>query len=259
MANDEQVRLWNQVNAQRWQRLRAPMTRPLVPWGNAALDALSPSPGELALDVGCGQGDTTLQLARRTGQAVGVDVCEPFIETARAEATGGARYLLADAQTHRFGEQFDLLYSRFGVMFFDDPAAAFRNLRSALRPGARMAVAVWGPWQDNEWVTIPLEALRRQMPVTAPSQGPGPFALADSAAFARLLTGAGFDEVSIERVERPFEADAAQLAEQGPAAAALRSAGAGEDVRARFVEAVAKDLGSAVPRGVALIATAVRR
>ncbi|HET9685221.1 MAG TPA: class I SAM-dependent methyltransferase, partial [Gemmatimonadaceae bacterium] len=142
MANEEQIRVWNEVNAPRWQRLRALMTRPLAPWGNAAMDALAPAPGEHALDVGCGQGETTLQLARRTGYALGIDVCEPFIETARAEAAAGARYLLADAQTHRFAEQFDLLYSRFGVMFFEDPAAAFRNLRGALRPGGRMAVAV---------------------------------------------------------------------------------------------------------------------
>src|SRR5512140_2488611 len=128
MANAEQIRLWNEVNAPRWQRLRALMTRPLAPWGNAAMDAVSPRPGEHALDVGCGQGETTGQLARRTGYALGIDVCEPFIETARAEATGGARYLLADAQTHRFGEEFDLLSSRFGVMFFEDPLAAFRNL-----------------------------------------------------------------------------------------------------------------------------------
>src|SRR4051812_9976526 len=208
MANEEQIRLWNLVNAPRWQRLRAPMTRPLVPWGDAAIDALSPRPGEVALDVGCGSGETTIQLARRTGNALGVDVCEPFIETARSEATAGARYLLADAQTHRFGEQFDLLYSRFGVMFFEDPAAAFRNLRSALRPRGRMAVAVWGPWEENEWVTIPLEVLRRQMPVAAPTQGPGPFALADADAFARLLAESGFDDVSIARVERPFDADA---------------------------------------------------
>jgi trans-aconitate methyltransferase len=259
MANDEQIRLWNEVNAPRWQRLRALMTRPLTPWGNAAMDALAPRPGEQALDVGCGQGDTTVQLARRTGHALGVDVCEPFIETARAEATAGARYLLADAQTHRFAEEFDLLYSRFGVMFFENPATAFRNLRSALRPRARMAVAVWGPWQDNEWVTIPLEVLRRQMPVAAPSQGPGPFALADAAAFARLLAESGFDDVSIARVERPFDADAAQLADQGPAAAAMRSARVSEEVRARFVDGVAQALGGAVPRGVALIATAVRR
>jgi len=257
MANEAQIQIWNEVNAPRWQRFRAATTRALAPWGEAALDALSPRRGEHALDVGCGFGDSTLLLARRTGDALGIDVCEPFVETARAEARDGARYLLADAQTHRFGEEFDLLHSRFGVMFFEDPPAAFANLRSALRPDARMAVAVWGPWEENEWAALPLEVLRRQMPVADPSRGPGPFALADAGALARLLGAAGFVRVSIARVERPFAADAAQLAEQGPAAAALRSAGAGEDVRARFIEGVAAALRGAVPRGVALIATAV--
>jgi SAM-dependent methyltransferase len=259
MANDEQIRLWNQVNAPRWQRLRAATTRSLAPWGEAALDALAPRQGDSALDVGCGFGETTVQLARRTGSALGIDVCEPFVETARAEAIEGARYLLADAQTHRFGEQFDLLHSRFGVMFFDDPAVAFANLRSALRPRARMAVAVWGPWQENEWVTLPLEVLRREMPAPDPSAGPGPFALADSSALARLLAAAGFEDVSIARVERPFAADVAHLAEQGPAAAAMRTAGAGEDLRARFVEGLAQALRGTVPRGVALIASATAR
>lgn len=256
MPNEEQIRLWNQVNAPRWQRLRAATTRSLAPWGEAALEALAPRRGESALDVGCGFGETTVQLALRTGRALGIDVCEPFLETARAEAIEGTRYLLADAQTHRFGEQFDLLHSRFGVMFFEDPAAAFRNLRSALRPGARMAVVVWAPWQENEWVTLPLAVLRRQMPAPDPSPGPGPFALADRDALARLLAGAGFEDVSIARVERPFGADAAQLAEQGPAAAAMRTAGAGEEVRASFVEQLARALQGRALRGVALIASA---
>jgi SAM-dependent methyltransferase len=259
MANSDQIRLWNEVNAPRWLRLREPTTRALVPWGNDALEALSPRRGERALDVGCGYGDTTVQLARRTGDALGIDVCEPFLEIARAEAVEGSRYLLADAQTHRFGEQFDLLYSRFGVMFFEDPLAAFANLRSALRPDARMALAVWGPWQENEWVTIPLEVLSRHLPAPAPSQGPGPFSLADRDALARLLADAGFGQVSIARSERPFEADAAQLAEQGPAAAILRTADAGQEVRARFVEGLAKALVGVQPRGVALIVTAVSR
>ena len=259
MANADQIRLWNEVNAPRWLRLREPTTRALVPWGNDALEALSPQRGERALDVGCGYGDTTVQLARRTGDALGVDVCEPFLETAHAEAIEGARYLLADAQTYRFADEFDLLYSRFGMMFFDDPAAAFANLRSTLRPGARMALAVWGPWQENEWATIPLEVLRRHLPAPAPSPGPGPFSLADRDALARLLADAGFGQVSIVRSERPFEADAAQLAEQGPAAAIMRTAGAGEDVRARFIEGVAEALAGVPPRGVALIVTAVAR
>src|SRR3954469_16676805 len=178
MANEAQARNWNEVNAGRWQRLRGPTTRPLLPFGDAALEALAPRQGESALDVGCGFGETTLALATRTGSALGIDICGPFLETARREATAGARYLLADAQTHRFDEKFDLLFSRFGVMFFDDPAAAFANLASALRPGARVALAVWGPWQENDWATIPLRVLRPLMPAPDPPPGPGPFGLA---------------------------------------------------------------------------------
>ena len=147
------------------------------------------------LDVGCGFGETTVELARRTGSALGVDVTEAIVETARAEAIEGARYLLADAQTHCFTDKFALLYSRFGVMFFESPLAAFLNLRSALRPGARMAVAVWGPWQENEWVTIPVEVLREYMPAPPPAQGPGPFSLADRDLLGELR-GRGFADVS---------------------------------------------------------------
>src|SRR5438477_5385377 len=134
MANAEQTRLWNETNAQRWLGMRAQLMRELSPYGDAAIAALDPQMGETALDVGCGCGETTLQLARRTGDALGIDICAPFLEIARREAIPGTRYLLADAQTHHFEEKFALLYSRFGIMFFEDPQAALANLRSALRP-----------------------------------------------------------------------------------------------------------------------------
>ena len=258
MANEEQVRLWNEVNAERWLRLREPMTRPLLPWGNAALEALAPQAGESALDVGCGCGDTTVALARRTGRALGVDVCEPFLRIAREEAVPGARYLLADAQTHRFEEQFDLCFSRFGLMFFEDPAAAFANLRSAMRPGGRFAAAVWGPWQDNEWGTLPMRVLRAIVPSAPPepARGPGPFALSGKGQFARLLEGAGFNQVSVTPLEFPFMANAAQLAEQGPAAAFLRTTRADERARARFSADLAAAMNGKTLRGTALLAVA---
>src|SRR5712692_3129429 len=148
MANEEQIRVWNEVNAQRWLKLGDLMTRPLEVFGELALRRLAPQARETALDVGCGTGETTRALALRTGDALGVDVCAPFLDIARAKGSG-ARYLLADAQTHRFSEQFDLLYSRFGLMFFEDPVTALANLHSALRPGARMSAVVWGPWREN--------------------------------------------------------------------------------------------------------------
>src|SRR5260370_25838348 len=141
MANQEQIRIWNEVNARRWLKMRERAVRSLVIYGEEALQALAPRRGEKALDVGCGFGETTIALARLTGDALGVDVSEPLLRVAGAEAAHGARYLLADAQTHPFEERFDLCFSRFGIMFFDDIAAAFPKLRAALQPGGRLAGA----------------------------------------------------------------------------------------------------------------------
>jgi SAM-dependent methyltransferase len=232
MANAEQIRVWNEVNPPRWIAMRAPLDRALEPFGRAAIDALAPRPGELALDVGCGFGDTTVELARRCGTAIGLDVSQPMLAIARAEAPPGISYLCADAQTHAFEERFDLVFSRFGIMFFDDPAAAFANLRRAMNPGGRFAAVVWGAAGENEWAQFPLRVVRRHMPVPAPSTGPGPFSLGDPVAFSRLLSAAGFAEVSVRPLDLPFEGDAALLLQAGPAAAALREAGtAGEALR----------------------------
>lgn len=256
MANEEQIKVWNEINAARWLKLRGPMVKPLAPFGEAALQALQPRRGEVALDVGCGFGDTTLELARRTGNALGVDVTEPFVKVARDEAAHGARYLLADAQTHRFEETFDLCFSRFGVMFFSDPAAAFANLHSAMRKGGRFAAVAWGTWQENEWVTLPLKAARRHVQVPDPASGPGPFALGKPGFFEELLRGAGFRDCAVRRMEHPFDADAAQLMEQGPAAAFLRTSNASGELKQKIRGDLAIALGGSVPGAVVLLATA---
>ena len=232
MTNEEQIRLWNEVNPRRWIAMRRPLDKALTPFGKGAMDALSARPGEFALDVGCGFGDTTVELARRCGRALGVDVSQPLLEIARAEAPPGVSYLLADAQTHPFEQRFDLVFSRFGIMFFEDPAAAFGNLRRAMKPGGRFAAVVWGAAGENEWVQLPLRVVRRHLPVPAPSSGPGPFSLGDPATFSGLLSGAGFADVSLRPLDLPFEGDAALLLQSGPVAAALREAGAaGEALR----------------------------
>jgi SAM-dependent methyltransferase len=225
MADAEQIRVWNEINAPRWIAIREPLTRALEPFGRAAMDELAPRRGELALDVGCGFGETTVELAALCGEAVGVDVTEPVLAIARKEAPPGVRYLCADAQTHPFEERFDLVYSRFGIMFFDDFAAAFANLRRAMKPGGRFATVVWGRRDENEWVVLPLRLLSRHLPLPPPTTGPGPFALADGAALSRLLSGARFAQVSVRPLDLPFEADATLLLQTGPPAAVLREAG----------------------------------
>ena len=237
MANAEQIRVWNEVNPARWIAMRRPFDRALGPFGRAAMEALAPRPGELALDVGCGFGETTVELARACGAAIGVDVSEPMLAIARAEAPPGVSYLCADAQTHAFEQRFDLVFSRFGIMFFEDRAAAFANLRRAMSPGARFASVVWGAASENEWVQLPLRVVRRHMPVPDPSTGPGPFSLSDPAAFSRLLSASGFVDVSVRPLDLPFEGDATFLMQAGPVAAALREAGAAGEALRPILEA----------------------
>src|SRR5258708_4204658 len=241
MSNEPMIQVWNQSNARRWLKLRGTLMPQLEPYGDAAMAALAPRQGESALDVGCGTGETTRALALRTGRALGVDVSAPLLEVARAE--GGARYLLADAQTHPFDEAFDIIYSRFGVMFFDDPGAAFANLRASMRPRGRLGAVAWGPFERNLWAKLPLEVVRRHMKVAAPGSGPGPFALSDQAALERLLARAGFADVSVAPIELPFAADAAMLLESGPAGVGLREAGeAGERLRPALEIELAREL-----------------
>src|SRR5205814_5329078 len=138
-----------------------------------------------------------VELARRCGAAVGVDVSQPMLAIAQGEAPPGVSYLCADAQTHAFEARFDLVFSRFGVMFFEDPAAAFANLRGAMHRGGRLAAVVWGAAAENEWVQLPSRVVRRHLPVPEPAAGPGPFSLGDAAVVSRLLSGAGFAEISV--------------------------------------------------------------
>jgi SAM-dependent methyltransferase len=258
MANAEQIRVWNEVNADRWLRLRAQLTAELAPFGDAAIAALDPRPGETALDVGCGFGETTIALARRTGDALGIDITAPFLEVARREAAFGARYLLADAQVHRFEEKFALCFSRFGLMFFEDPPAALANLRSAMRAGGRFAAVVWGPFEENDWARIPLRVVQKHLAAPDPAPGPGPFGLSDRERLVQLLSGAGFAGVNVARLDLPFATDVSLLLQTGPAASALRKAGdAGERLRPRIETELREALQGKALRGVALLATAL--
>ena len=163
------------------------------------------------LDVGCGTGQTARQAARaaRAGSALGVDLSAPMIDRARdltrAEGLRNVTFERADAQVHRFPpEQFDLAISRFGTMFFDDPAAAFANIRRALRPAGRLVMMVWQSHERNEWdVAIHQSLGAAEGPAAVPSEGPDPFSLADPPAVEEMLQAAGFAGVEFTDVREP--------------------------------------------------------
>jgi SAM-dependent methyltransferase len=209
--NSEQIEYWNQRAGPKWVTLHEQLDAQLRPLGRRALERGSTGPGDRVLDVGCGCGDSTVEIARLVGPegaVTGVDVSEVMLRLAeeRAEAAGAsnARFLKADAQTHPFEEgAFDLLYSRFGVMFFTDPRAAFANLRHALVPGGRLAFVCWQAIAKNPWMLVPLLAASKHVTLPEPPapDAPGPFAFADSNRVQRILEEAGFAHVAFEAVE----------------------------------------------------------
>jgi ubiquinone/menaquinone biosynthesis C-methylase UbiE len=195
--------------------------------------ALKIAPRDCVLDIGCGVGQSTREAARAAseGSAVGVDISEEMLRVARRrsaeEGLRNVAFELADAQDHAFpAAHFDLCISRFGVMFFADPIAAFANIARAMRPDARLALMVWQGQKLNEWSTAIQRALAAE---DAPSaSAPATFSLGDRAATTRLLTAAGFTSIDFSEVHEPVfygpDVDAAQeaivalfLAKNGPA------------------------------------------
>ena len=205
--NADQIAYWNAAAGQTWVEFQDRLDRQIDPLGLRAMRAAAPEPGERCLDIGCGCGQSSLELADRigrTGRVVGLDISRPMLEVARGRAAkaglSGVQFVEADAQTYAFEPAaFDLLYSRFGVMFFADPAAAFANLGTALRPGGRLAFVCWRPLAENPWMGVPLKAaMSRLAPPPPPDPlAPGPFAFADPERIASVLAAAGFETPTI--------------------------------------------------------------
>ncbi len=238
--NAEQLEYWGGAGGERWVAQKWRRDAMLERFGADALAAAAVQPGETVLEIGCGCGETTELLSGsvgETGRVLAVDISAPILAEARERLAGLANVRIeqADAANYAFAAgAADLLFSRFGVMFFGDPAAAFDNMRKGLKPGGRVVFACWRSPAENLWMTAPFEAIKSLLPPMAkpdPEQ-PGPMSFADPARVTRILTQAGFAPPSFDKVDavvdtadgEGLEGAVRSAMELGPTARALDGA-----------------------------------
>lgn len=256
-ANADQIAYWNDLAGQKWVRYQAMLDRQLDAVGAAAMDVAHLQSGEAVLDVGCGCGSTTLELGRRVGppgRAVGLDISRPMLHLARqrsrTEKVPNATFLEADAQVHAFRPEFDVLFSRFGVMFFEDPVAAFSNLHNAMRRGSRVAFVCWQALQRNDWMLKPMMAALQHISLDSPPSpdAPGPFAFANPERVEGILAEAGYSNVVMRALDvdlvvgggLPMQETVQFLLEMGPLGRVLT--GAPYDLKAKVAGAVKDEI-----------------
>jgi SAM-dependent methyltransferase len=239
--NTEQIAEWNGVLGRRWAESQREIDRIVAPFGDAALKAAAPQAGERVIDIGCGCGDTSIEFARRVGArgaVLGVDVSQPMLEVARSSAVSEhlahLSFREADASIAILPANTDLLFSRFGVMFFSEPSRAFTHMRGSLRAGGRCVFVCWRAPRDNSWAMTPLSAARSALGVTpapADPDAPGPFAFADEDRVRAILSGAGFVDIEFQRFDAPVTLGASPRAaaegavQIGPVSRLLREMG----------------------------------
>ena len=210
MTNQEQIQYWNGDAGKRWAQEDDTMAQLLRPITEALIAYAEIDGSRSALDIGCGGGSQSVMLADELGEGArvtGVDISQPMLAVAKDKAAAPAHgrasmdFVQADAATHNFAAgEFDLIFSRFGVMIFDDPVSAFTNIRTALKPGGRVVFCCWQPVKANDWTRIPLQAALQHVP--APAQvdpdAPGPFAFSDPERVHNILQSSGFTGIGAE-------------------------------------------------------------
>ena len=256
-ASNDFVAFWNDVLADKFERFRDILVNGLSYHSRVPFKNLQVAPGSRVLDVGCGWGDTAIQLAGMVGPAgsvLGLDCCEAFLKKGRSDARAAGvenvHFIAADVQTHPFPAEYDLCFSRFGMMFFASPVAAMRNVRKALKPGGRLIFITWRTIDDNPWLGAPKAVVLRFLPPPgedALTCGPGPFSMSNPSLVSAQLEAAGFRDISFERTDGPVmvgnsveEAMQFQLA-LGPAGEVYREAGEEAERRKPEIEAALRD------------------
>jgi len=253
-ANQDQVDFWNGRMGQEWVALQERMDANLSAIHQALMPFAAPRAGEAVLDIGCGTGTTSMALADAVGpkgRVTGLDISKEMLGLARQRGQGRANlaFVEADASQTSFQPEYDLLFSRFGVMFFDDPAAGFANMRKAAKPGGRVAFVCWRTPQENLWASAPMAAAKPFLPDMPPPDplAPGPFAFADAGRVRAILEQGGFKDARIEKFDgvmdmgRDLDLTAAQMLRIGPVARA--AAELDEAAKAKITAAVKEALG----------------
>jgi len=264
LANVDMNEYWNGEGGQKWIRFQDRTDVNLIPFGIKAMDAAALSIGEKVIDIGCGCGDTSFEMARRIGpggHVKGVDISMPILERAKARSKISEKseereniiFVNADAQTHNFNlAEFDVVFSRFGVMFFDDPIDAFSNIRKALKPDGRLSFICWQEAINNEWISLPLSVVAKYLPLPEPpgSEEPGPLSFGDINRVHHILSSAGYSDVAVKGFYTPFniggDLDEAVsfLMQLGPAAGVISQPDVDDSIRHCIADELRKKLNS---------------
>lgn len=254
----EYVEFWNDTLAEKFDRFQEILMNGLSYHSQVPLGRLEVVPGSRILDVGCGWGDTAIALARKAGsegEVLGMDCVEQFLEDARrrAEEAGltNVRFVAADVERYPFEPEYDLCFSRFGMMFFEHPVVAMRNVHKALKPGGELMFIVWRDIEDNPWLGLPKQVVLDFLPPPgegARTCGPGPFSMSNPDVVRQQLEIAGFEDIHFERNDGPVEVGNSvenamrfQLA-LGPAGEVFREAGEEAERQRPQIEEALRDV-----------------
>ena len=249
----EFVDFWNEILVPKFINYKHILVDGLTHHSAAIFPSLPVKTGDKVLDVGCGFGDTAILLANRVGpigQVVGIDCCEAFMEYGRKDVAAAGltnvSFIEGDALTERFEPEYDFVFSRFGTMFFENPVAGLKNMRTALKPGGIMTQIVWRTPSDNPWLSMAKEVVLGFLPPPgedARTCGPGPFSMANQESVTKMLEISGYENIQFKRVDAPVlvgntveDAIGFQLA-LGPAGEVFREAGEEAEAKRGEVEA----------------------
>lgn len=251
--SNEYVDFWNEILVPKFVRYKHILVDGLTHHSEAIFPTLLVKEGDRVLDVGCGFGDTAIKLAERVGPGgtvVGLDCCAAFLDYGRKDAARrglmNVTFIEGDALLESFEPQYDFVFSRFGTMFFSNPVAGLRNMRSALKPGATMTHIVWRAPGDNPWLSMAKGVVLEFLPPPgdeARTCGPGPFSMADEPTVTKMMEIAGYEDITFKRVDAPVvvgrtveDAVSFQLA-IGPAGEVFREAGEKAEANRVAIEA----------------------